>query len=123
MQNMPTKVEVVHTPYNASAIYNSALIQGQEGFNAVLRSIIGQNLFPKVKFFDNDSELMYNEHTSSICGSMLQWLGVQKNDSAYKFSLWSNNYKNIKMFHTQHQNNVIKKFQVIGNSKFHFNFN
>jgi len=37
---MPTKMKVVHTPYNESAIYNSALIQGQEGFNAVLRSVI-----------------------------------------------------------------------------------
>ena len=113
----------MHEPYDPSSVYNSALIQGQEGFNAVLRSIIRRNLFPKVKFFNSDSELMYNEHTTSVCGSMLKWLGVQKEDLSYKFSIWSKNYENIKAFNMQHQNNVSKKFQVIGNSKFHVHLN
>ena len=105
--------------YDLSTTYNSALVQGQDGFNAVLRSIVRRNLFPKVKFLNNGSELMYNEHSTSVCGNMLKWLGVQKNDQSYKFSIWSKNYKNVKSFHTQHRNNVIKKFQSIGKSKLH----
>ena len=69
------------------------------------------------KFLNSGLELMYNEHSSSVCGSMLKWLGVQKNDHTCKYSIWSKNYKNVKSFHTQHCNNVIKKFQSIGKSK------
>ena len=43
---------------------------------------------------------------------MLKWLGVQKEDLSYKFSIWSKNYKNIKTFHTRHQKNIIKKIQM-----------
>ena len=103
--------------YDPLTTYNAALIQGQDRFNAVLRSIVRRNLFPKVKFLNNGLELMYNQHSSSVCGSMLKWLGVQKNDLTYKFSIWSKNYKIIKSFHTQQQNNVIKKFQTIDKSK------
>ena len=113
MQNIPVvaiRIDNADGTYDPSATYNAALIQGRDGFNAVLRSIVRRNLFPKVKFLNNGSELMYNKHSSSVCGSMLKWLGVQKNNPTYKFSIWSKNYKNIKSFHTQHQNNVIKKF-------------
>ena len=112
-----TRVDRIEESYDLSTTYDAALIQGQDGFNAVLRSIVRRNLFPKVKFLNSGSELMYNEHSSSVCGSMLKWLGLQKNDHTYKFSIWSKNYKNVKSFHTQHCNNVIKKFQSIGKSK------
>ena len=112
-----TRVDRIEESYDLSTTYDAALIQGQDGFNAVLRSIVRRNLFPKVKFLNSGSELMYNEHSSSVCGSMLKWLGVQKNKQSYKFSIWSKNYKNVKSFHTQHCNNVIKKVQSIGKSK------
>ena len=112
-----TRVDRIEELYDLSTTYDAALIQGQDGFNAVLRSIVRRNLFPKVKFLNSGSELMYNEHSSSVCGSMLKWLGVQKNDHTCKYSIWSKNYKNVKNFHTQHPNNVIKKFQSVGKSK------
>ena len=112
-----TRVDRIEESYDLSTTYDAALIQGQDGFNAVLRSIVRRNLFPKVKFLNSGLELMYNEHSSSVCGSMLKWLGVQKNDHTCKYSIWSKNYKNIKSFHTQHRNNVIEKFQSIGKSK------
>ena len=111
------RVDRIEESYDLSKTYDAALIQGQDGFNVVLRSIVRRNLFPKVKFLNSGSELMYNEHSSSVCGSMLKWLGVQKNDHTCKFSIWSKNYKNVKIFHTQHRNNVIKKFQSTGKSK------
>ena len=112
-----TRVDRIEESYDLSTTYDAALIQGQDGFNAVLRSIVRHNLFPKVKFLNSGLELMYNEHSSSVCGSMLKWLGVQKNDQTYKFSIWSKNYKNVKTYYTQHCNNVIKKLQPIGKSK------
>ena len=112
-----TRIDKIDESYDLSTTYDAALIQGQDGFNAVLRSIVRRNLFPKVKFLNGGSELMYNEHSSSVCGSMLKWLGVQKNNQSYKFSIWSKNYKNVKTFHTQHRNNVIKKIKSIGKSK------
>ena len=112
-----TRIDKIEESYDLSTTYDAALIQGQDGFNAVLRSIVRRNLFPKVKFLNGGSELMYNEHSSSVCGSMLKWLGVQKNNQSYKFSIWSKNYKNVKTFHTQHRNIVIKKIKSIGKSK------
>ena len=112
-----TRIDKIEESYDLSTTYDAALIQGQDGFNAVLRSIVRHNLFPKVKFLNGGSELMYNEHSSSVCGSMLKWLGVQKNNQSYKFSIWSKNYKNVKTFHTQHRNIVIKKIKSIGKSK------
>ena len=112
-----TRVDRIEESYDLSTTYDAALIQGQDGFNAVLRSIVRRNLFPKVKFLNSGSELMYNEHSSSVCGLMLKWLGVQKSEHTCKFNIWSKNYKNVKSFHTQHCKNVIKNFQSIGKSK------
>ena len=111
---------VVASPqlYDHSASYNAALIQGQEGFNAVLRSVIRRQLFPRVKFLDKERDLQFNEASKTICGSMLEWLGIHKSNIECKLRIWTTNYKNINAYHTQHRNNVIKKFLSVGNSKY-----
>ena len=105
--------------YDHSAAYNAALIQGQEGFNAVLRSVIRRKLFPRVKFLDKERDLQFNESSKTICGAMLGWLGIQKSNLEYKLRIWTTNYKNINAYHTQHRNNVIKKFLSVSNSKYY----
>ena len=105
--------------YDHLATYNAALIQGQEGFNAVLHSVIRRKLFPRVTFLDKERDLQFNEASKTICGSMLEWLGIHKSNIEYKLRIWTTNYKNINAYHTQHHNNVIKKFLSLGNSKYY----
>ena len=40
VQAVATRVDAIEESYDLSTTYDSALVQGQDGFNAVLRSIV-----------------------------------------------------------------------------------
>ena len=87
------------------------MLQGQTGFKMVLKNIIRENLFPKVKFIKKENDLLFDEDASSICGCILKWFNFERKQMNFKYKFWSANQDNVDKYFTQHRNNKIKKFK------------
>ena len=103
--------------YDATADLSAAFLQGQCGFNIVLRTIVRENLFPKVKFIHKDVDLTFDHDPKTICGSILKWLNLENRQSEFKLKVWAANMCNVDKYLTQHRNNKIKKFKQMATSK------
>ena len=103
--------------YDVASDLSAALLQGQCGFNLILRTIIRENLFSKVKFIQKDVDLVFSENTKTICGSILSWLNLENKSSEFKFKVWVANVSNVDKYLAQHRNNKIKKFKSMAKSK------
>ena len=103
--------------YDPSSDLSGALLQGQSGFLLVLKKVIREHLFPKVKFINKKTDLAFNNDTRSVCGSILKWLNLQKLESEAKYKFWSANLLHVDRCLTQHRNNQIKKFKKHAESK------
>ena len=80
--------------YDPSSDLSGALLQGQSGFLLVLKKVIREHLFPKVKLI-NIMDLAFNNDTRSVCGSILKWLNLQKLESEAKYKFWSANLLHV----------------------------
>ena len=103
--------------YDATADLSAALLQGQCGFNIVLRTIVCENLFPKVKFIHKDVDLTFDHDPKMICSSILKWLNVENRSSKFKLRVWTANVSKVDKYLAQHCNNTIKKFKQMAKSK------
>jgi len=101
--------------YDATVDLSAALLQGQCGFNLVLRTVVRENLFPKVKFIHKDVDLAFD---GAISGSIFKWMNLENNSQEFKLKLWAANGKNVDTYLTQHRNNKIKKFKRLAKSKY-----
>ena len=109
--------EVSELTYDATADLSAALLQGQCGFNIVLRTIVRENLFSKVKFIHKDEDLIFDQDPKTICSSMLKCLNVEHKPNEFKLRVWTANVSNIDKYLAQHRNNTIKKFKRMAKSK------
>ena len=97
--------------YDPCADLTSALLQGQGSFKVVLKSVIREKLFPKVKFVKRECDLIFDTTSKTICGSILKWLYLCDKQSEIQYKFWSNHLFYVDKFLTQHRNNKIKKFK------------
>ena len=101
-----------------SANFDFSLMQKQDNHDIVLKNIVRKNLFPRVKFLEKERDLLLNMKEGSICHSMIKWCDKLKENEEYKIRFWTTNMNNIKTFHTQHRNNVIKNIKKIAKRKY-----
>ena len=113
MISVATKA-VSELTYDATADLSAALLQGQCGFDLVLRTVVRENLFPKVKFIHKDVDLAFD---GAICASMLKWINLEHKSPEFKLKVWATNVCNVDKYLTQHRNNKIKKFKKLAKSK------
>jgi len=97
--------------YDPCADLTSALLQGKDSFKVVLKSVIREKLFPKVKFVKRESDLIFDTTSKTICGSILKWLHLCDKPSEIQYKFWSSHLFYVDKFLTQHRNNKIKKFK------------
>ena len=97
--------------------FTHGLLQGQFGHNLVLKSVIKNHLFPKVKFINKHHDLAFNQEVGSICYSIFQWCDSLQESVLDKYQFWTSNLSNIQTLHSQHRNNVIKRIRNISNGK------
>ena len=97
--------------YDPSSDLSAALLQGQSGFLLVLKKVVREHLFPKVKFINKNTDLSFNYDTRSVCGSILKWLNLQTLESGAKYKFWSANSLHVDCCLTQHRSTQIKKFK------------
>ena len=71
-----------------------------------------------MNFFEKECNLLFNMKEGSICYLMLKWCDKLKENEEYKIKFWTTNMNNIKNFHTQHCNNVIKNIKKIAKRKY-----
>ena len=83
MISVTTKA-VSELTYDATADLSAALLQGQCGFDLVLRTVVRENLFPKVKFIHKDVDLAFD---GAICASMLKWINLEHKSSEFKLKV------------------------------------
>ena len=84
----------------------------------MLKSVIRDRLFPKVKFIKKETDLNFDTNSKTICGSILKWLNLNNKSAEYQYKFWSTNQPLVDRFLTQHRNNKIKKFKKVVQSKF-----
>ena len=109
----PTSIvtKILDITYDALVDLSAALLQGQNGFQLVMKTTIRNNLFPLVKFIQKEADLFFDTNEGTICGSILKWLNLDKKSMEIQCNFWSTNYYYIDKYLTQHRNNKIKKFK------------
>lgn len=117
MISVATKA-VSELTYDATSDLSAALLQGQCGFNLVLRSVVRENLFAKVKFIQKDVDLIFDGNPKTICGSILKWLNLESKSREFKLRVWAANGCKVDKYLTQHRNNKIKKFKRMAKSTY-----
>ena len=107
---MPTEaISNTAASFANSMNFTHGLLQGQFGHNLVLKSVIKNHLFPKVKFINKHLDLAFNQEEGSICHLMFQWCNSLQEPVVNECQFWNLNLSNIKTLHSQHRNNVIKR--------------
>ena len=115
---MPTEaISNTAASFANSMNFTHGLLQGQFGHNLVLKSVIKNHLFPKVKFINKHHDLAFNQEVGSICYSIFQWCDSLQESVLDKYQFWTSNLSNIQTLHSQHRNNVIKRIRNISNGK------
>ena len=115
---MPTEaISNTAASFANSTNFTHGLLQGQFGHNLVLKSVIKNHLFPKVKFINKHHDLAFNQEVGSICYSIFQWCDSLQESVLNKYQFWTSNLSNIQTLHSQHRNNVIKRIRNISNGK------
>ena len=94
-----------------------ALAQKNETFQIVLRDVIRQHLFPKVKFVKKNPDLMFSNSKKLVCGLILEKMNLTGLLTEEKATLWTNNIELIARFIQFHRNNIIKKIKSWAQSK------
>ena len=83
-----------------------------------MKTIVQENLFPKVKFIKKDNDLVFDVNQNTICGSILKWLKLDNKEIDFQYRFWSANLYNVDKYVIQHRNNKIKKFKQQAKCKF-----
>ena len=96
---------------NLSSRVNETLAQHNEVFDIVLRDIIQQYLFPKVKFVNKTTDLMFSISKKSVCGVIFEQMNLSNLPIDQKAVLWTNNIYRFARGLQFHRNNIIRKIK------------
>jgi hypothetical protein len=80
------------------------------GLHLIVRNIVKEKLFCKLKFFDKRKHGRYSTKTNTVCGMLIKLGNISAVEANHKW--WDTMQSTVMRTHTDHRNNCIKAKQL-----------
>lgn len=80
------------------------------GLHLIVRNIVKEKLFRKLKFFDKRKHGSYSTKTNTVCGMLIKLGNISSVEADYKW--WDAMRSTVMRTHTDHRNNCIKAMRL-----------
>jgi preprotein translocase subunit SecA len=116
LQNVPqivdlqSKQNVLGTQTMVSINEDMTLSVSTQGLHLIVRNIVKEKLFRKLKFFDKRKHGSYSTKTNTVCGMLIKLGNISAVEADHKW--WDTMRSTVMRTHTDHRNNCIKAMRL-----------
>ena len=90
------------------------------GLHLIVRNIVKEKLFRKLKFFDKRKHGSYSTKSNTVCGMLIKLGNISAVEADYKW--WDTMRSTVMRTHTDHRNNCIKAMRLRFRGKYTFRY-
>ncbi len=116
LQNVPqivdlqSKQNVLGTQTMVSNNEDMTLSVSTRGLHLIVRNIVKEKRFRKLKFFDKRKHGSYSTKTNTVCGMLIKLGNISAVEADHKW--WDTMGSTVMRTHTDHRNNCIKAMRL-----------
>ena len=116
LQNVP---QIVHLQSKQNVLGTQTMVSNNEdmtlsvstrGLHLIVRNIVKEKLFSKLKFFDKRKHGSYSTKTNTVCGMLIKLGNISAVEADHKW--WDTMRSTVMRTHTDHHNNCIKAMRL-----------
>jgi hypothetical protein len=117
LQNIP---QIVDLQSKQSALGTHTMVSNNEdmilsvstqSLHLIVRNIVKEKLFCKLKFFDKRKHGSYSTKPNTVCGMLIKLGNISAVEANYKW-WWDTMHSTVMRTHTDHRNNCIKAMRL-----------
>jgi hypothetical protein len=117
--NMHSVPHIVDLNANHAALSTHTMVSNNEdmtlsvstrGLHLIVRNIVKEKVFRKLKFFDKRKHGSYSTKTNTVCGMLIKLGNISSVEADYKW--WDAMRSTVMRTHTDHRNNCIKAMRL-----------
>ena len=91
------------------------------GLQLIVRDLVKEKLFRRLKFFDKSKHGSYSTRTSTVCGMLIKYGNISSVAADHKW--WDKMRSPVMRTHTDHRNNCIKAMRLRFRGKYKWKWN
>ena len=105
---------------NGGAVVTQTMVSNNEdsmtfrvstrGLQLIVRDLVKEKLFRRLKFFDKSKHGSYSTRTSTVCGMLIKYGNISSVAADHKW--WDKMRSPVMRTHTDHRNNCIKAMRL-----------
>ena len=108
--NLQSKQNVLGTQTMVSNNEDMTLSVSTRGLHLIVRNIVKEKLYRKLKFFDKRKHGSYSTKTNTVCGMLIKLGNISAVEADHKW--WDTMRSTVMRTHTDHRNNCINAMRL-----------